>query len=366
MTERLRIHWPAAVACAAALSVVFATQNNAILGGTAAAQSFTSALQSQAFSWGLWLVLLPLIFAIGAHARARTFKSLSTVVGQILAGIAVALLHSTLHATIRWSIGLTPFPFRSALTTWISFTFAQNLLRYAFIAAAYHALASRAEERERDVREARLAANLAEARLGSLEGRLHPHFLFNTLNAITSLIRKDPPTAAVMLGHLSDLLRAALDAEPGREVTLANELELLERYTAIQLARFSDRLSVRVDVAPDALGAYVPQMVLQPIVENAIRHGIAPREAPGMLRIEAVRVDAKLRLVVRDDGVGFGAAPSPTAGKGLGISGTRARLDHFYGAAGSLEIAPATPTGTVVTIELPYHTDAPRGVQAVA
>jgi LytS/YehU family sensor histidine kinase len=363
-----RIDWRIAIACAAMLTIIFSTQNTAILGGAAAKQSFASAVLSQAMMWGLWLLLLPLVFAIGARARVSGFKDSTNIALQILAGIGVALLHSTLLTITRWSFGLTPSGLRTVLPAMISFTFAANFLRYWLIAAAYHALAYHHEARERDVREARLATNVAEARLEALEGRLQPHFLFNTLNAIAALIRKDPRTAAVMVGHLSDLLRAALEAQPGggREVTLANELELLERYTAIQQARFSDRLSVSIDAAPGVLSAYVPPMILQPIVENAIRHGIAPREASGTLTIEAARCDGMLRLVVRDDGVGFGSAPTSTRGKGLGISGTRERLAALYGGQFRFDIAAATPTGTVVTIELPFHVDGPRGLRIVA
>jgi two-component system, LytTR family, sensor kinase len=361
-----RIHWRVAIAVAASLTIVFSTQNIAILGGAAAKQTFADAVLSQALMWGLWLLLLPLVFAIGARARVSRLTTSTNIALQILVGIGVALLHSTLHAVARWSLGITPWGLRVAVPAMISFTFAANFLRYWLIAAAYHALAYHREARERDVREARLATNVAEARLEALEGRLQPHFLFNTLNAIASLIRKDPRAAAVMVGHLSDLLRAALEAQPGREVTLANELELLERYTAIQHARFSDRLSVSIDAAPGVLSAYVPPMILQPIVENAIRHGIAPREASGTLTIEAARHGGMLRLVVRDDGIGFGRAPTSTRGKGLGISGTRERLAHLYGAQFRFDVAAATPTGTVVTIELPFHVDGPRGLRIVA
>jgi LytS/YehU family sensor histidine kinase len=145
-------------------------------------------------------------------------------------------------------------------------------------------------------------------------------------------------------------------------VTLARELELLERYVAIQQARFSDRLRVSVRAAPDTLAASVPHMLLQPLVENAIRHGIAPREAPGAVTVEATRRGDRLRLVVRDDGVGFGRAPEGAGGRGvgLGLAGTRARLAHLYGDRCALEIADAAPTGTVVTVEIPFRTEAPE------
>jgi two-component system, LytTR family, sensor kinase len=212
-----------------------------------------------------------------------------------------------------------------------------------------------------------MAQAVAEARLENLEARLQPHFLFNTLNVIASLIRKNPPAASILVGQLGELLRAALSTETGREVTLADELRLLDQYMAIQRARFSDRLSFAVDAAPDTLGGYVPQMILQPMVENAVRHGIGPREAPGTVRVEACRLDGRLRLVVRDDGVGYGNAPPALHGNGVGLRSTRARLEHLYGGAAAFDIRATSPDGgTVVTIEIPFHTAGARPVRGVA
>jgi two-component system LytT family sensor kinase len=226
-----------------------------------------------------------------------------------------------------------------------------------------------AETRERMVNEARLRARLAEARLEALEARLHPHFLFNTLNTISSLIRSSPQAAIGVVDDLGDLLRAALHAEPGREVSLTEELELLRRYIDIQQARFPDRLRMSVHADPEARSAFVPQMVLQPIVENAVQHGIAPREAPGTVTIEASRQGDQLRLTVRDDGVGFGQAP-PRAnngnGRGIGLTNTRARLAELYGDRFVLDIAAAEPTGTIVTIGLPFHTTPARAGAAAS
>jgi LytS/YehU family sensor histidine kinase len=200
-------------------------------------------------------------------------------------------------------------------------------------------------------------ASLARARLESLEGRLQPHFLFNTLNAITALIRHDPPAAEAMVGHLSELLRAALDASPGREVMLEREIELLSHFIAIQRARFEERLTVSVEMEAAARTAYVPHLILLPIVENAIRHGIAPREAPGSVWIKGSRQGDTLRLLVQDDGVGRGA-PSSNGGHGLGIRSTRTRLAALYGGAAQLRIDDTLPTGTLVTIEVPFHIEA--------
>jgi LytS/YehU family sensor histidine kinase len=166
-----------------------------------------------------------------------------------------------------------------------------------------------------------------------------------------------------MVGQLSDLLRAALSAEAGKEVPLAGELRLLDQYVAIQRTRFSDRLSFSVHAPPETLAAYVPQMILQPIVENSVRHGIGAREAPGSVDVQATRCGEKLRLIVRDDGVGFGNAPSSLRGNGIGLRSTRARLAHHYGDDFAFDIR-GEAGGTVVTIDVPFHTESIRARQA--
>jgi two-component system LytT family sensor kinase len=364
---QVRINWPIAFACAAVITLAASTQNIAVFAVSKANLSFPRSLIEPALGWGLWLPLLPLIFAIGRSGRARGFSKPGTITTQLLAALGVVSLHTLLLGLTRWGLGmtLTKDPW-VAVRNLASFFFVADVLRYWMIAAAYHLLAYQQEMRDRATRESRLATKLAEAKLDALERRLHPHFLFNTLNTIAALIRKDPPAAAAMVGNLSDLLRAAVYSEPGREITLATELDLLARYTDIQLARFSDRLRMSVSAPPEVLPAYVPNMILQPIVENAIRHGIAPREAAGMLTLDAERQGERLRLIVRDDGVGRKRATNGGPDNGFGINGTRARLTQLYGEDFSFAIDDCDPTGTVVTIDLPFHTDGPRGPRAIA
>jgi LytS/YehU family sensor histidine kinase len=154
------------------------------------------------------------------------------------------------------------------------------------------------------------------------------------------------------------LLRATLDTSTAQEVTLQHELDVLSHYIAIQRARFRDGLEVMIDSEPDALGAYMPHCMLLPIVENAIRHGIAPREASGKVWIRGRRQGDALHLHVQDDGVGIGRAPTALNSRGIGIGSTRARLKELYGSAGRFHIGQALPTGTLVTIELPFRTSA--------
>ena len=194
-----------------------------------------------------------------------------------------------------------------------------------------------------------------QARLGALKAQLQPHFLFNTLNAIVVLVRQQKgQQAEETLARFSDLLRAVLADMDAQEVTLARELEYLKLYLSIEQLRFSDRLRVDIDVDPELLDAAVPHMSLQPIVENAIRHGVGNRVTPGVIEIRAARIADTLTVSVRDDGPGFrgGAAGH---GMGLGLANTRARLRQLYGADADLRTESGPHGGALVTVLLPFH-----------
>lgn len=220
---------------------------------------------------------------------------------------------------------------------------------YERLLTSYHVQA-RARER--------LEARLAHAQLEALESQLHPHFLFNTLNAITALITQEPRSAERIVNGLSELLRFSLGRTGGQEVTLERELDLLGRYVEIQTVRFPDRLQVAVEAEPEVLAALVPSMILQPLVENAIRHGIAPRAAGGRVEVRAVRAGETLRLTVRDDGLGGAAEEGGVARPGVGLANTRARLRHLYGDRQEMHAAPVMTGGYLVTIDIPFHTAA--------
>jgi two-component system LytT family sensor kinase len=351
--SRLRIDWRIAAACAAVAVVVFAVLAVPLNTATSGFSPLRT-LRPQIIMWGLWLLLLPAVFA--ASRRAHDYGVLTTrgIATHIVVGASLALVHASVWGVIRWYDN--PAATRDlgrAVAGMISFLYSGDLLRYFVLAAAYHALAYRREAEQRRVAEAQLTARLAQARLEALEARLHPHFLFNTLNTIGSLIRTNPAAAQAVVENLGELLRTALYAEPGREVTLADELQLLDQYVAIQRARFSDRLRVDVRAPADTLTARVPQLVLQPLVENAIRHGIGPREAPGLVVVEASRNNGTLCLSVRDDGVGFDQAN--VNGKGIGIVNTRARLAELYGDAFAFAVRPDDRGGTLATIEIPFR-----------
>nr|WP_249344404.1 histidine kinase [Corallococcus exiguus] len=229
-------------------------------------------------------------------------------------------------------------------------------MAYATVLAV--ASASRASQRARDSERqaAVLAVQLAESRLLALQTQLQPHFLFNTLNAIVVLVReKETEEAARMLVLLSDLLRQLLQQGATQEVSLRDEVAVLSRYLELQQLRFADRLRVEWAVEPEALEARVPHLVLQPLAENALRHGIGVRSASGVLRIGARRCGDALELTVRDDGPGLPRDFDLEAARGIGLSNTRARLSQLYGEAGRLGVANAEGQGTVATVLLPWR-----------
>jgi two-component system, LytTR family, sensor kinase len=199
-----------------------------------------------------------------------------------------------------------------------------------------------------------LETQIAQARLGALKAQLQPHFLFNTLNAIMVLVRQQKGhQAEETLGRFSDLLRAVLANMEAQEVTLAQELEYLRLYLSIEQLRFSDRLRVDIDVEPELSDAAVPHMGLQPIVENAIHHGISQRATSGTIAIRAARIGDTLRVSVRDDGPGFGAAGA--GGSKLGLANTQARLRQLYGDAAQLLTENAPGGGALVTLVIPFR-----------
>lgn len=353
----VRVDWRIAAGVAAGLALLFAAQSYVAPGVSRAGASFQRLLALQVIVWGVWLALSPLIFAIARNWRRSRRFTVADFAGQTVIAFIVAVVHAGLAGTVRWLAGISVFTdLPTVIFASIATTGGSNVLRYAAIAAVYHAVAYHREVRDRDVRAARLEGALVQAKLDSLQGRLQPHFLFNTLNSIAALIHDQPAAAEQMVGSLSDLLRASLHADPSREVALEDEIGLVRQYVSIQQMRFTDRLNVTIDVAPETLTARVPHLLLQPLVENAIRHGIAARETPGHVRIAAGRSGDRLRVQVEDDGPGLGERQPSRAGTGFGLSGTEARLRHLYGGGASLLVEPRVPSGVIATVDLPFHT----------
>ena len=232
------------------------------------------------------------------------------------------------------------------------------LATYFFLVGLGHAMEYWRESRERAVSAERLQTRLAEAQFQALQRQLQPHFLFNTLHTISSLMRSDVEAADLMIDRLSELLRMSLRSQ-AQEVSVKQELEILQSYLAIEQTRFRDRLSVAIDVDPDVLDAYVPHLLLQPLVENAVRHGIAPRARPGRIDILARRADSRLELEVRDSGDGLPPDRLNALNDGVGLGNTRARLAHLYGSSHRFTFANRAEGGFRVFISIPFRTGQP-------
>jgi signal transduction histidine kinase len=340
-------------------------------GGVALEVSFGRLLGWQLGQWVLWGAFAPAILRLGE--RFPLPRPHPTIwLAHLAASVACAAIHiaaSTL--LLRW---LDPFasgdprPFGEHFVGRLTSVFHVDLLIYAAILGAGHAATYYRRYRERELDAARLEAQLARAQVEALRLQLQPHFLFNTLNAVSGLVRDDRGPAAVdMIAGLSELLRYSLATVGRPKVTLEEELAMAGRYLEIQQARFGDRLTVELSIAPGAGEALVPALLLQPLVENAVRHGVARIHHQGRVRIAAAGRDGRLRLEVADNGPGL-AMPGGDEGvegvagydPGVGLGTTRARLDQLYGDAHRFSLEPAAGGGTVAVVELPFE----RAVEA--
>jgi LytS/YehU family sensor histidine kinase len=311
--------------------------------------------------WYVWGGLSPLILLLG-----RKFPVEGSLWWRgLLLHLGVAAIFATFHSatTIALTITVQPFDVWTEKTSFlVQFErnlrgfFLFNFVVYWAILGVGYAFDYRARYRERESVAAQLRAQLAQAQLESLKMQLHPHFLFNTLHTIAGLVRADERAPAVdMIAGLSDLLRRALEGAEEQEVALAEELKFIELYLDIQKVRFSDRLKVRLDIAQDTLDALVPNLMLQPLVENAIRHGISPDETAGVLSLEAYRSDGMLHLKVCDDGPGLETGWRMEDSGGIGLTNTRDRLEHLYGPDQRFDLSNGPKGGMVVSIAIPYR-----------
>jgi sensor histidine kinase YesM len=232
-------------------------------------------------------------------------------------------------------------------------TFFFNLLIYWVIVLAQHAFAYYDKLRERELHTVELEARLTEARMQALQMQLNPHFLFNTLNAISTLVHRSPAAADRMISQLSELLRYTLESTTAQEVSLRQELDFLDRYLEIQQARFGERLTVRHEIAAETLEAQVPNLILQPLVENAIEHGTAPHARPGEIVLCARRHEGRLELQVQDNGDGL--PKNEPVKESIGLSNTRARLQQLYGEQQQIKLKNGSAGGLTVQITIPWR-----------
>jgi two-component system LytT family sensor kinase len=315
--------------------------------------------------WYTWALLTPLILTLAARLSRARFGLTPTLAVHALAAAGFTLVQISLFALAsNWLHGAaSPFAyFQTAFFKYIGLTFFSGVVTYAVLASGWYAweFFRRYRDRERAAgalaaQTSQLKALLAEARLQQLQSKLQPHFLFNTLHAFSGLVMRGEKKHAVrMTARLSELLRRSLQVAERPEIPLEEELRLLEDYLAIQQLRFGDRLRISVRVAAETRGALVPTLLLQPLVENAIRHGIEADPEAGRIEVETRRIADRLVITVRDDGPGF---PEDVDGdaEGVGMRNTRVRLSTLYGADAHLDRRNRRGGGAEVDVSIPFH-----------
>jgi two-component system, LytTR family, sensor kinase len=321
----------------------------------------------------LWYMAALLMPAVVWAARRFPFDSghkVRAVLAHSVGALAFATVHFVGLIGVRFVLWDNGGKWSGA--TWAQFfqrrIFEQldwSLMVYAVIVGVSHAIAFYNESQQRKVRAAQLETLVVEARLKTLQAELHPHFLFNTLHAISTLVHRDPEAADRMISRLSDLLRITFDRSGEAKVSLKEEIEFLQKYLDIEQTRFQDRLTVNVTIEPDALDGEVPRMILQPLVENAIKHGIAGRHGGDCVQVSAGRVGERLWMQVRDNGGGLQVRTLRALRTGVGLANTRDRLDCLYGRLYRLEFSDRDG-GLSVLIEIPFQRVAAPGAAAAA
>lgn len=370
----LRLRWIEGVAIVAFWGVIVALSLARMALDTRhgrAGQPFPGAGLGVSVEFVLWALLTPLIFAFSRRYRLEG-SSWPAHLGIHIAlafGVAVAVDVGQ-HGLLEPLLGVQlPFAGRyHPLSIWRAVAglwFLDEFIIYLVVLSAGFARDYfwRYQERLRETfklraQAAELEARLSEARLMALRMQLDPHFLFNTLHAVSALVERDPGGVRRMIARLSELLRYTLENQGTQEVPLRQDLRFLEGYLEIQRIRFQGKLDVSEEIEPEALEALVPNLVLQPLVENAVRHGVGHIEGRGRIEIKAFHRDGRLHLAVSDNGPGLAAGGGDGASwrEGVGLRNTRERLESLYGTAQRLELVPGAGGGLSAEITLPYHT----------
>ncbi len=359
--NRAAVRWGVIAATWTALALLSFGQNALVLTQRGVHVALASLLLARLADWYTCAAFTPAYFWIVRRwpvdrAHWKTSVPLLFVATSIFVVIKY-IVFAAMQAHVL------PRPFVTEPTpTWRSMlasNFVYESMIFWAVIGVVHAVEFHRRYRERELHTLQLRAQLTEARLDALGAQLNPHFLFNTLHGVSTLMHRDVDAADTMLARLADLLRRTLDPSVAHEVTLAEELSLLDDYLAIVRVRFGDRLSLESRVSGDVRGALVPRFILQPLVENALEHGIARRAGAGRVEIAAVRENGALRLSVTDDGAGMrGTAAAPAGdGNGIGLSNTRRRLGELYGDEHALVLSDALGGGLRATITLPFRTE---------
>jgi two-component system LytT family sensor kinase len=312
--------------------------------------------------WYAWALLAPLVLWLARTYRFERGKWVRALAVHVPAVIVITFAHAMLLGAGR--VATLQFLAEREVDWWLGVRerfflyFDWEMMTYWAIIAASHAYDFYRESQDRALTTAQLQTRLAEARLQALQRQLHPHFLFNTLHTISALMHRDIDAADAMLAKLSDLLRLTLERVGTQLVPLKDELDFIHKYLDIERTRYGERLHTTFVIEPDTLGASVPNFVLQPIVENALRHGIGPKVGGGRVEVRAHHNGDWLQLVVQDDGYGVPPDKLDAFNTGVGLSNTRSRLEHLYPGNHTFEFQTPAGGGLAVTIVIPFAADA--------
>jgi len=329
--------------------------------------------------WTLWMPLLPIVLWLARRYRFDGPHWMRSASIHLIWAIGLSILHVTaFSATYRLLMPGQP-AIQETLGGQVRYFMARHLftdlVTYCATVGVYLAFVNFTRYRrtaiaaaQSDARAARLQLSLSEARLQALRMELNPHFLFNALNAVGGLVRRREHDAAIeTLSQLGELLRTTLNREMPAEIPLVEEMELLDRFLSIERVRFGERLNITREIEAEAQLALVPPLILQPLVENALKHGIARRTGPAFLEITARRVGTQLELAVRDSGEGLSSRHGRPPRDGVGLSNTKARLEQLYGAEAYLVELSNEPGGGVrARVVLPWHLTAARELVAAS
>jgi len=354
IVSRSRPYWLLIIAASLvpALLNAFTSYLDSRFGGRGSAD--WRAVAFAAIFWLSFGLLTPLPYALARRYPFRSEAMGRTVAAHLFGALGLCITWTSLSvlAALLLNRQSPQEPLRRYYVSWLLTNLPWSVFLYFTLLGCVYAFSYYREARERESQQARLAAQLAEARLGALRMQLNPHFLFNSLNAIAVLVRdQNTRDASRMLELLSGVLRQVLQSKARQEVTLDEELRFIEKYLAIEQVRFSDRLQVRWFVEDAVRDALTPEFILQPLVENAIRHGVAKRGAAGRIDITARASSSDLVLSVQDDGPGY----YPTSETGIGLTNTRARLATLFGEAGQLQVVNVEGGGALATVRFPLR-----------
>jgi signal transduction histidine kinase len=355
--RRLRIVAFAALLALAA-GVIFAVQYRGVMAAAGHPVSFASALLIETVPWLLWALFLPVILEVPERWPASV-AMVRLLAINFLVGLSLTALHLLVSSLVlrhagasAWALGLG---FPPGLGPVSVAQVAGGLMLYGLLVGLAYMEHYRRAFHDGEVRSAQLEAQVVTAELNSLRAQLCPHFLFNTLNSVCGLIPGEPERAELMIAKLSQLLRLALQSDGIAEVPLAKELEFAAAYLDVERVRFEDRLQVSFDVDPNLRSLLVPNFLLQPLVENAVHHAVALSRDPRLLELAVHRHDGTLVIEVRDDGPGLAAGALERRRDAIGLSTTRARLEHLYGSAFRFTVQNRPEGGAVARVVMPLR-----------